>query len=157
MPKVGLTDDEYAAVTALVRRRYLRGRWSRAAERRVRMAGTFFRTLLFAVFTAFLGGCIGQHQMGFSPDAYVGRSVAEYAADHGNPASKIVLSDRQSVFRWDTIGETIGPAIGEGLTTATFQSPVPALCSVRLTATTQSPTPDLTDWTIRSAEREGAC
>src|ERR1700733_6478744 len=114
------------------------------------------RILLF-VTAASLCDCTGQHQTGSSPDSYVGRSVAEYAADHGNPALKIQLSDRQDVFRWDTIEQSIGPAIGQGLTMATPQPSVPALCSVRLTGTTQWPKPEVKDWTIRSADREGGC
>jgi hypothetical protein len=104
-----------------------------------------------------LGGCFALHGTGSSADAYVGRSVAEYAAVHGSPAQTIKLSNHQSLFRWDTIEDAVGPAIDQGLTGETQRRPMPTLCSVRLTATTQSPNPELKDWTIQSADSDGGC
>jgi hypothetical protein len=104
-----------------------------------------------------LGGCFALRGTGSSADAYIGRSVAEYAEAHGSPAQMIKLSDRQSVFRWDTIEDAVGPALDQGLTGENPRPPLPTLCSVRLTATTQSPNPELKDWTIQSADGDGGC
>lgn len=116
------------------------------------MIETRLRIALMALAVC-VGGCAGQQQT----DAYIGRSVAEYAAVHGAPASAVMLSDRESMFRWDTIEDSLGQAIGSGVIVATAQPPVPALCTVRLTATTRSPNPELKDWTIQSTNRQGPC
>jgi hypothetical protein len=114
--------------------------------------------MLLAVIAAFLGGCIGQQQPGSSADGYVGRSIAEYVADHGEPDSTIPLSDHRSLFRWDLAAHAMGPAIGTGLTTSgPPASSVLTLCSVTLAATTQTPNPGLKDWIIQSSDRHGVC
>jgi hypothetical protein len=102
-----------------------------------------------------LGGCFALHGTGSSADAYIGRSVAEYAEAHGSPDQTIKLSDQQSVFRWDTIEDAVGTAIDRGLTGETQRPSMPTLCSVRLTATTQSRNPELKDWTVQSVD--GGC
>lgn len=122
------------------------------------MARTPLKILLLTASLAGLGGCLPQPpQAGSSsPAAYVGRPVAAFVADHGQPGLEVRLSDRQMAFTWDTVGHDIGPAIGTGL--AVRGGPPPSLltmCTVTLVATTQVAKPDLNDWMIQGWERQG--
>jgi hypothetical protein len=119
-------------------------------------ATTSFRVLLVAISVAGFDGCNSRPQpIGTSLEAYVGRSVAAYAADHGSPDTSRRLADRQAVFEWVT-SHDVGPALGEGLLAGGAPS-AQSTCTVTLTAGTQSPNPDLKDWIIQSVGRQGVC
>jgi hypothetical protein len=123
------------------------------------MAGTSLHTLLLAASVACLGGCIPQPPpAALPPAAYIGRPVASFVADHGQPGLEVDLSDHQRAFSWDTLGHDIGPAIGTGLTVASAPAPsFTTICTVTLVASTQVPKPGLNDWIVRSWDRQGGC
>jgi hypothetical protein len=117
---------------------------------------TPLRILLLAAF-AVLGGCSGQQQrMESSLNAYVGRSVAEFVADNGDPTSTVKLSDNESAFRWVITGRGVGAVIPMG-GSLIVASPTQRVCTVSLRATTQSSNPELKDWIIQSWNWQGAC
>jgi hypothetical protein len=122
------------------------------------MTNSPFRlSLLAAAVSLGLAGCTGQND-GSASDSYLGRSVADYVADHGSPDSQIPLTENRSLFRWDLASYAMGPAIGSGLTArAAPSSPVQSICSVTLVATSQSTSRDLKDWTIQGSQRQGVC
>lgn len=112
---------------------------------------------LFAASLIFLGGCNAQKQrMESSLNSYMGHSVAEFVADHGDPTSTVKLSDNESAFRWVIIGQGVGAVIpmGGALMVA---PPTQRVCTVSLRATAQSPNPELKDWIIRGWNWQGAC
>jgi hypothetical protein len=58
----------------------------------------------------FIAGCnTRQKRMGSSLNAYMSRSVADFAADHGDPTSTVKLSDNESAFRWVITGRVSEP------------------------------------------------
>jgi hypothetical protein len=84
-----------------------------------------------------------------SLNAYMGHSVAEFVADHGDPASAVKLSDNESAFRWVITGQGIGAVVPKG-GSLIVAPPTQRVCTVTLKATTQSPNPELKDWIIQS-------
>jgi hypothetical protein len=119
-------------------------------------ANISFQVLLLAVSVAGFNGCNSQpQQIGASPDAYVGRSVAAYVADHGSPDTSRRLADRQATFQWVTSYD-VRPALGEGVLIGGAPS-AQITCTVTLTASTQSPDPDPKDWIIQGVGRQGIC
>ena len=128
-------------------------------DRSVEHLGTkrAFRILLFVASVVFLGGCNRQQQrMESSLNPYMGRSVAEFAADHGYPTSTVSLSDDESSFRWVITGQGVGAVIPVG-GSLIVAPPTQRVCTVSLRAKTQSPQPELKDWIIQSWNWQGAC
>lgn len=118
---------------------------------------TPLRPLLFAACVALIAGCNPQqHRMEFALHAYVGRSVAEFVADHGDPTSTVKLSDSESAFRWVITGQGVGAVIPMG-GSFIVAPPTQRVCTVTLRATTQSSNPEFKDWIIRSWQWQGAC
>src|SRR5262249_4101208 len=106
-----------------------------------RMAGNTCSIRILAAAAALLAGCAPQSQQDANPasSSYVGKSVAEYVADHGSPDSTIPLTESKSLYRWDLGVQGMGPAIGTGLTGGGAPpSPKLVVCSVTVTATAQS-------------------
>ena len=119
-------------------------------------ANTSFQVLLVAASVAGFDGCGSQpQQIGTAPDAYVGRSVGAYVADHGPPDTSRRLADRQATFQWVT-SHDVRPALGEGVLIGGAAS-ARITCTVTLTASTQSPDPDPKDWIIQGVGRQGIC
>jgi hypothetical protein len=115
------------------------------------------RILLLAAPIVFFGGCnVQQQRMESSLNAYMGRSVAEFVADHGDPTSMVKLTDKESAFRWVITGRGVGAVIPMG-TSLIVAPPTQRVCTVSLRATTQSPSPELKDWIIQSWNWQGAC
>jgi hypothetical protein len=91
-----------------------------------------------------LMGCNRQQtRMESALNAYIGRSVAEFAADHGDPTSVVKLSDTETAFRWVITGQ------GRRRSHTT--------CTVSLRATAEAPNPELKDWIIQGWNWQGAC
>ena len=86
----------------------------------------------------------------------MGRSVAEFVADHGDPTSTVELSDHERAFRWVITGRGIGAVIPVG-GSLVVAPPTQRLCTVSLRASTQSPNPELKDWIIQNWNWQGAC
>jgi hypothetical protein len=106
---------------------------------------------------AALGGCNGQQsRMETSLNAYVGRSVAEFVADHGDPETSVKLSDHENAFRWVITGRGVGAVIPMG-GSFIVAPPTQRVCTVTLKAATKSPSPELKDWIIQSWNWQGAC
>jgi hypothetical protein len=136
--------------------------------------------LLAAFALAALPGCnTQQSRMQSALDAYKGRSVAAFVADHGEPTSSVRLSDNESSFRWVITGSSVGAVIpmGGSLIVAPAGQRV---CTVVLTASrrlqvlqrsyprlqaaipqdlliTNAPQTEYKDWTIVSWNWQGAC
>jgi hypothetical protein len=117
---------------------------------------TRLRLFLLAALAS-LGACNTQQQrMETSLKAYLGRSVAEFVADHGDPTSAVKLSDHESAFRWVITGRGVGAIMPMG-GSLIVAPPTQRVCTVVLRATTESPTPELKDWIIQSWNWQGAC
>jgi hypothetical protein len=113
--------------------------------------------LMFAVSGLLVQGCnTRQTRMESSLNAYMGHSVAEFVADHGDPTSAVKLSDNESAFRWVITGQGIGAVVPMG-GSLIVAPPTQRVCTVSLKATTQSPNPELKDWIIQSWNWQGAC
>jgi hypothetical protein len=122
---------------------------------------TFPRKAALRVFLAasllFIAGCnTQQKRMESSLNAYMGRSVADFVADHGDPASTVKLSDNESAFRWVITGQGVGAVIPMG-GSLIVAPPTQRVCTVSLRATTQSGNPELKDWIIQNWNWQGAC
>jgi hypothetical protein len=89
-------------------------------------------------------------------DAWVGRSIGEYADQRGLPTNTIDLGPGRSAFQWVT-GEVkpsaISPTGGNTITVP----PSASSCLTSLVATTTKPNPSLADWTIESWTLNGNC
>jgi len=73
-----------------------------------------------------------------SLNVYIGHSVAEFVADHGDPASTVKLSDTESAFRWVITGQGVGAVIPMG-GSLIVAPPTQRVCTVSLR-------PDLDSW-----------
>jgi hypothetical protein len=98
-------------------------------------------TVVALVFALAAGACFApqQESMAGALDRYIGRPVADFAADHGEPTSSMIeTGDRKAAFRWVLTGQR--------------------QCTVILdAATTNGAKPALKDWTILSWRWDGAC
>jgi hypothetical protein len=112
--------------------------------------------LLLATSVVIVGCNTQQSRMESSLNAYLGRSVAVFVADHGDPTSTVKLSDNESAFRWVITGQGVGAVIPMG-GSLIVAPPTQRVCTVSLRATTQSPSPELKDWIIQSWNWQGAC
>lgn len=113
--------------------------------------------LFLLVSLASLAACNTQQQrMKTSLNSYLGHSVAEFVADHGDPTSEVKLSDHESAFRRVITGRGVGAIIPMG-GSLIVAPPTQRICTVVLRATTQSPNPELKDWMIQSWNWQGAC
>lgn len=115
------------------------------------------RIFLIGVCVLLLADCNArQERMQTALDAYVGRSVAEFVADHGDPTSSVKLSNTETAFRWVITGQGVGAVvpIGGSLIVA---PPTQRVCTVTVRATTQTPNPELKDWIIQGWNWQGAC
>jgi len=118
---------------------------------------SFVGLLRAVAFVLALAGCNGQQQrMESSLNTYLGRSVAEFAADHGYPTSIVKLSDNERSFRWVITGQGVGAVIPVG-GSLLVAPPTQRVCNVSVRAASQSPAPELKDWIIRSWNWQGAC
>jgi hypothetical protein len=112
---------------------------------------------MVSVVLIFIGGCnTQQKRMESSLNVYIGRSVAEFVADHGDPTSTVKLSDTEGAFRWVITGQGVGAVIPMG-GSLVVAAPTQRVCTVSLRARTQSPNPELKDWIIESWNWQGAC
>jgi hypothetical protein len=105
-----------------------------------------------------LGACNSQQErMSAALDRYVGQTVADFAADHGDPTSTVETGDRKSAFRWVITGPGVGAVVPVG--SALMVDPAgERQCTVVLNATTANGgQPALKDWTIVSGRWNGAC
>lgn len=117
---------------------------------------TWLRLLLLAGL-ATLGACnTRQQRMATSLNSYIGHSVAEFVADHGDPTSTVKLAENESAFRWVITGRGVGAIIPMG-GSLVVAPPTQRVCTVVLKAATQSPTPELKDWIIQGWNWQGAC
>ena len=95
--------------------------------------------LVVSVFPLFIGACnTQQKRMESSLNVYIGHSVAEFVADHGDPASTVKLSDTESAFRWVITGQGVGAVIPMG-GSLIVAPPTQRVCTVSLR-------PDLDSW-----------
>jgi hypothetical protein len=98
-------------------------------------------TVVALVFALAADACFApqQESMAGALDRYIGRPVADFASDHGEPTSSMIeTGDRKAAFRWVLTGQR--------------------QCTVILdAATTNGAKPALKDWTILSWRWDGAC
>ena len=89
-------------------------------------------------------------------DAWVGRSIGEYADQRGLPTNTIELAPGRAAFQWIT-GEVkpsaMSPTGGNTITVP----PSASSCLTSLIATTTKPNPSLADWAIESWTLNGNC
>jgi hypothetical protein len=111
--------------------------------------------ILFAV--CVVGACAAkQDPMKMSLDAWVGRSIGEYADQRGLPSNTIDLGPGRAAFQWVT-GEVKPSAMPPtGGNTITIPQSASS-CLTSLIATTTKPNPSLADWTIESWSLNGNC
>jgi hypothetical protein len=89
-------------------------------------------------------------------DAWVGRSIGEYADQRGLPTNTIDLGPGRSSFQWVT-GEVKPSAMSPTGGNIVTVPPSSSSCLTSLVATTTKPTPSLADWTIESWTLNGNC
>jgi hypothetical protein len=91
-----------------------------------------------------------------SLEAYVGKSVADVAAERGSPTNTIDMGANKRGFEWEITTESperANPAPGSFIAAT-----VPAsqeTCLVSFVASTNKPSPSLSDWIIESSQWKG--
>ncbi len=105
-----------------------------------------------------MSACVTQQErMSNALDAYVGRTVADFAADHGDPTSTVVTGDQKAAFRWVITGPGVGAVVPVGSALMVMPSGQ-RQCTVVLDATTTNTgQPALKDWIIENGRWNGAC
>jgi len=105
-----------------------------------------------------LSGCVTaqQERMQSSLHAYVGQSIADFVALHGDPASSVKTGDNETAFRWVTSAPGVGGIVPIGGSLIVVPAG-PRVCTIVLTATTVKQAPELKDWTITKWQWQGAC
>ena len=112
---------------------------------------------LFTVASCALASCATQDQkdrMESGLTSSVGRSIADFALEHGPPRSSANLGANRRSFEWIIAGQPTGstmPITGFPI------SPQQLSCTVSLTAATTKASPELSDWKIESWHWNGNC
>jgi hypothetical protein len=89
-------------------------------------------------------------------DPYIGGSIANYVADHGEPTSSVNLGNHETAFRWVITGQGAGGVVPIG-SSLIVVPPRELVCTVSLTATTTAAVPEYKDWTVTGYKWQGAC
>ena len=88
--------------------------------------------------------------------SYVGRSVAEFALEHGPPRSSVSMGTNRRGFEWGMTGQAAPSTMTLPMTGFPVSQPQLS-CTVSLVAATTKPSPELSDWTIESWHWNGNC
>jgi len=86
--------------------------------------------------------------------SYVGRSVADFALEHGPPRSSVSMGANRRGFAWVVTGKTTASTMP--ITGFPMSSPQLS-CNVSLIAATAEASPELSDWKIESWNWDGNC
>jgi hypothetical protein len=87
---------------------------------------------------------------------YVGRSIADFALDHGPPTNTIEMGGNERGFQWQITGQSAGAVVPvSGMLVAV--PPQQRTCLVSFVASTTKPSPTLSDWIVESWRWNGAC
>jgi hypothetical protein len=87
---------------------------------------------------------------------YVGRSIADYALDHGPPTSSIDMGGNRRGFQWQMTRQTpaaVVPLAGSLIAVPSRQES----CMVSLVASSSKPDAALSEWIIENWRWNGAC
>lgn len=93
-------------------------------------------------------------------NAFIGRTISDFAFEHGPPSAQFPVNGGRMVFQWEEHRTRQGVAAGVHIGNMTIYKPPPMYsigCRVSITAIVKSsrPDPTLADWTIESWRADG--
>jgi hypothetical protein len=97
-----------------------------------------------------------QGRMSRSVNAYIGRSIADVAADRGPPTSVLDVGPSKRDFQWEVTSERPErPMPAPGARMAATVPPGQETCVVSFVASSTTSSPSLSDWVIESGQWKG--
>ena len=134
---------------------------STLTPRVLKLSFPLLAVLLGAFVSLFLVSCaadIQRDRMTNALNAWMGRSVAEFALERGNPTEIIDLGPNRRGFRWVLTEATPSvAAMLPGTNMLVSRAPGTRSCTISLDASSQNPSVSLADWRIEHWGWNGAC
>jgi hypothetical protein len=118
----------------------------------------FARYLMAVLVVAVEFGCTGPKQdpLKSTLNAWIGRSIADFVDQRGQPMNIVDMGPGRARFQWvtgDVKPGSMSPAGGNVVAIP----PSSSSCLVSLVATSSSSNPNLSDWVIESWSLNGNC
>ena len=122
------------------------------------MHRSFARYLMTLVVIAAEFGCAGlkQDPLKLTLNAWIGRSIADFVDQRGQPTNTVDMGQGRARFQWVT-GEVKPSAMSAAGGNVVVIPPSSSSCLISLVATSATSNPNLSDWTIESWSLNGSC
>jgi hypothetical protein len=118
----------------------------------------FAKYLMVLLVMAVEFGCAGpkQNPLKSTLNAWIGRSIAEFVDQRGQPTDTVDMGLGRARFQWVT-GDVKPSAMSAAGGNVVVIPPSSSSCLISLVATSPSPNPKLSDWIIESWSLNGNC
>jgi hypothetical protein len=122
------------------------------------MHRSFARILTALLVIAAEFGCAGPKQdpLKSTLSAWIGRSIADFVDQRGQPTNTVDMGQGRARFQWVT-GDVKTSAMSPAGGNVVLIPPSSSSCLISLVATSASSNPNLSDWTIESWSLNGNC